>query len=237
IDDNYLEELYDALDEEFGDVKLSYKIVDKDELDEDDLDDFKDEIKDIFSERVKIKSGYELEVEFTVKGDDDDDTIDADVVVLKIDGDWFVYSKNCATIFDSYNNYMCKPIDNMIKGIENQDADIFLSAYPEFLADQMDSYIDDDTMEDMYDSFEDEYGKNIKISYKVTDKDKLDKDDLTDYEEEIDDYYDEKVDIAEGYEVEVELTIEGDDDNDNDDTDFVVLKIDGDWCVYDGGLY
>ncbi|MFA5658303.1 MAG: zinc ribbon domain-containing protein [Oscillospiraceae bacterium] len=130
-----------------------------------------------------------------------------------------------------------KPIDNMIKGIEKQDADKFLSAYPEFLADQMDSYIDDDAMEEMYDMLEDEYGKNIKISYKVTDKDKLDKGDLEDYEDEIDDNYDEKVKVTAGYELEVEMKIKGKDDEDEDENDFVILKIDGDWCVYEGGFY
>jgi len=125
----------------------------------------------------------------------------------------------------------------MIKGIEKQDADKFLSAYPEFLADQMDSYIDDDAMEEMYDMLEDECGKNIKISYKVTDKDKLDKGDLEDYEDEIDDNYDEKVKVTAGYELEVEMKIKGKDDEDEDENDFVILKIDGDWCVYEGGFY
>ncbi len=48
----------------------------------------------------------------------------------------------------------------------------------------------EDSLDDMYDALEDEYGKNVKSSYKITDKDKLDKDDL----EEIQDAYNDSGD-------------------------------------------
>ncbi len=130
-----------------------------------------------------------------------------------------------------------KPIDNMINGIVKQDADKFLAAFPAFMSKSMKGYIDDDYLEDMYDELVDDYGKNIKITYKVTDKEKLDKDDLEDYQDEIKSWYSKKVKITEGYELEVEMKIKGKDDSDENVDDIVVLKIDGEWCIYGGGLF
>lgn len=50
-----------------------------------------------------------------------------------------------------------------------------------------DDVLDDasETLEDMYDEFEDDYGKNWKVSYKITKAKKLKKHDLEDYEDSI----------------------------------------------------
>lgn len=41
----------------------------------------------------------------------------------------------------------------------------------------------EDKLKDTFDNLEDEFGKNVKFTYKITDKDKLDKDDLKDIQE------------------------------------------------------
>ena len=76
---------------------------------------------------------------------------------------------------------------------------------------------------------EEEYGDDIKISYKIKDKDKIDKDDLEELEDSIKDKYDEKVRVSKGYELKVKMKIKGDDDKDEDTTTIKVYKIEGDW--------
>ncbi len=131
------------------------------------------------------------------------------------------------------------PIDNMFEGLEKKDSDKFLSAYPKFISDRVEDWYGDfdDHMDDMYDSLVDDYGKNIKISYKVIDKKKINKDNLEYYEDDIMYMFDEKVDVSAGYEVEIETKIKGKDDEEEDDMDLTILKIDGDWCIYEGRMF
>lgn len=56
-----------------------------------------------------------------------------------------------------------------------------------------------DTLKDFYDSAEDEYGRNVKLSFKVTEKEKLDKDEL----EELQNGYSGIVDALESYGVDL----------------------------------
>lgn len=82
--------------------------------------------------------------------------------------------------------------------------------------------------------FEDQYGKNISVDYKVTDEDELDEDDLDDLRDELkSDYGIAKKSVTKAYELEVEFTIEGDDDEDSNEEIITVVKIDGDWYVID----
>ncbi|MFT3950515.1 MAG: zinc ribbon domain-containing protein [Oscillospiraceae bacterium] len=129
-----------------------------------------------------------------------------------------------------------KPIDNLFKGMEKGDEDKFFSAFPKEAEDQFKSYSSilgssSSFLDSITDELEDKYGDDIKISYKVKDKDKMDKDDLDDLEDDYKDKYDEKVKITKGYELTLDVTIKGDDDKDTDDMDITVLKIDGDWYV------
>ncbi|MCR5209375.1 MAG: zinc-ribbon domain-containing protein [Lachnospiraceae bacterium] len=148
-----------------------------------------------------------------------------------------------------------------------------------------------DFLEDLYDDFEDDYGKNWKISYKIKKAKKLKKSELDDYEEDINDsakseesslewygvddyedsdYYDdyvefledtydadlgknpekklceickdhidglEKAKVQDGYEVDLKLTIKGKDDDDTDSHTMTVLKVNGKWFIYSGGLF
>lgn len=121
-----------------------------------------------------------------------------------------------------------KPVKNFFKGMEKADAEMYMSAFPEF----MDYDYDKDDMEDMLDMLEDEYGKNIKISYKIEEKEKIDKEDLEYVQEYIEEVYEEEVKVTKGYKLEVEATIKGKEDDDTDDQDMYIYKIDGDWCYF-----
>lgn len=125
-----------------------------------------------------------------------------------------------------------KPLKNFFEGIEDKDGDKIEEAFPEFYGDKMTKLYDfDDVADELYDRLEDEFGKNIKISYKIKDKEKIDKDDLEDIEEEIKDDYDEKVKVSKGYELELKLKVKGKKDKDEHTSELEVYKIDGDWYI------
>lgn len=85
------EDLKEELEDAFGkNVKVTYKIKDKDKMDKDDLDDLKDELEDAYDIRPgKVKKAYELEVEFKIKGKDDDTEYEQDITVVKIGSNWY----------------------------------------------------------------------------------------------------------------------------------------------------
>ncbi|MFT3950514.1 MAG: zinc ribbon domain-containing protein [Oscillospiraceae bacterium] len=131
-----------------------------------------------------------------------------------------------------------KPIRNMVKGMDQQDFDKYLSAFADDEQDSIKDSVDDedDYMKDQMDIYEDIVGNDVDISYDILDKTKLDKDQLDDYEDSYKSRYDEKTDITKGYDVCVKVTIKGDDEKRVNYRDVTVLKIDGKWCVYSGGL-
>lgn len=92
-----------------------------------------------------------------------------------------------------------------------------------------------DGVDDLRDNLEDEYGKNVKITYKITDKDKLDKDDLKDIKDELKDRFDiSKKKVTAGYELDVDIKIKGREDEDEDEMTFTVVKIGGKWYTMQG---
>lgn len=121
------------------------------------------------------------------------------------------------------------PISNMFKGMQKANLKTYLKAYPEFM--EMDEYVDQEDMDDMLESLEEEYGKNIKISYKILDKEKIEKDDLEDVQEKIEKYYDAKVKVSAGYKVTVKSTVKGKEDSETDTDTMSVYKIDGKWYL------
>ena len=127
-----------------------------------------------------------------------------------------------------------KPIDNYFKGMAKFNAKTYTKAYVKFIAKDMD--LDKDDMKDMKEAFEDEYGKNVKISYKIKDKEKIDKDDLKKVQEYVEEKYDEKVKISGGYKVSVKATIKGKDKSETNTTDMYVYKVDGKWGIISEGL-
>ena len=76
------------------DIKISHKITDKEKLDEDFISDYNTVISYITDSTngLEAEEGYDLELEITIKGDDDKETIDAECQVLKINGKWVITS-------------------------------------------------------------------------------------------------------------------------------------------------
>ncbi len=129
-----------------------------------------------------------------------------------------------------------KPIKSLTEGLEKYDFKKMISAYPDYISDDMEDYLDyfddeEEMFDEMFGSLEDEYGKRIKISYKITDKDKMDRDEIEAIEEDIEYSYDEEVNIKEGYTLEVKLTIKGSEDRDTDKTEIDVIRIGSKWYL------
>lgn len=138
-----------------------------------------------------------------------------------------------------------KPVEDYIKALNKCDISKMLSAsvpdskMKELKKEVKDSVIDwdalidkmDDALEEAVEELEDDYGKNVKFSVKITDKEKVKGDDLDELEEEYEDTFD--VEIKKAYKVNAEITIKGKDDKDTKDTSLYVVKVKGDdWKIY-----
>lgn len=138
-----------------------------------------------------------------------------------------------------------KLLENYTDAIVEEDPELYLSLYPEtyieYLEDEMvDWYGYDDAEEyaeeyigDYLDELEDGYGRDLKFSFKIVECEEVDKDDLEDLEEEMEELFGDSEKVEKAYEVEFEYTIEGDDDDDEDDGDMVIIKIDGEWYIHE----
>ncbi len=89
----YMMEMYE---EEYGkNIKVKYKITDKDTLSDKKLDDIKEGLKDNYDIAKKsVKKAYKLEVEMTIKGKDDEDTDESDMIVAQIGNGWYIVSES-----------------------------------------------------------------------------------------------------------------------------------------------
>lgn len=126
-----------------------------------------------------------------------------------------------------------KPIEYFITGVEKDSYKTVKKAFPKFLIKELeDSYYDiEDLIEEAHEEAEDEYGRKFKMSYKIKKKSKLDKDDLEDLEDVIDDYYDEEVKVSAGYKLKVEIKVSGGGESDKEKAEICVYKIDGQWVL------
>ena len=125
-----------------------------------------------------------------------------------------------------------KPVKYYFTGMEKSSSKTYLKQFPSFMKEDLEDTYDDEALEKMMDSFEKKYGDKIKITYKVLDKTKIEKDDLDDVKDKLENKYDdEKIKVTDGYEVCVKATIKGSDEKDTSYTSFDVYKINGKWCM------
>lgn len=93
-------DFYDYMTEELDADKLSFKfkVKDIDEVDEDDLEEYADNIKDSIQfvdsdvefKKSKVTKGCEVDVDVTVKGGGDKDKVDLTLSLIKYSGKWYV---------------------------------------------------------------------------------------------------------------------------------------------------
>ncbi len=93
LEDSFEAELEELEDEYGKNLKVKWKVLDKEELDEDDLDELKDTLKDNYGIAKKsVKKALEVEIEATIKGRDDEDTEEQEMIVVKIGNKWYISS-------------------------------------------------------------------------------------------------------------------------------------------------
>lgn len=152
----------------------------------------------------------------------------------------------CAVFSGGYK----KPIDKMFKAFEDGDGKALMSIYPDVLieSDDFEDNIKDadyDSVKEYFeeqaekftDQLEEEYGKDLKISYKIEDKDELSNKKLKDIKDSLKAQGAKNVKVTKGYELDLEIKIKGDDDDDEDDLEIIVAKVNGQWCIPGGAAF
>lgn len=94
-----LKEMYEELDEELADtyewmedyyggkLKITYEIVDEEDVDKDDLED----IKELYEEvDVKVKDAKVFEIKMTMKVGSHKETQNLELTVIKVGGSWYI---------------------------------------------------------------------------------------------------------------------------------------------------
>ena len=139
-------------------------------------------------------------------------------------------------------------VKTMIKAMEKCDAEKMIKIFPdEFLEymceeeydDDYDDMVDDleDSLEDSMDWWEDQYGRDIKLTYEIDDADELDEDEIEALMDYYDDVMDLDLDIKKAYVVEVELDIEGKKDDGSEDMVLTVIKVGSKWYIMNFGAF
>lgn len=101
-------EMYDEMKDEMEDTygknaKYSIKISDADKLSKKKLEALAENIEDNYEiDEKKVKAGYELECEMSVKGREDDDEYEDSLYAVKIGGNWYVVSSSGTFFVDIF---------------------------------------------------------------------------------------------------------------------------------------
>lgn len=93
--DAYMQHLYDDYVEQYGEkVKLSSKITTRTKLSKDELTTYSQEATAVCTDgtEINLKKGYNLTVSIKYKGKSNTETKELSVVVVKYDGNWYIYS-------------------------------------------------------------------------------------------------------------------------------------------------
>ncbi len=90
--DEYVEKCDYNLEAKFGsDYKISYKVTDSEKLDDDEKE-YVEAAYSLMFDDVNLGSGYEFDLEITVKGSEDEKTYEANGAAIKINDDWVISS-------------------------------------------------------------------------------------------------------------------------------------------------
>ena len=97
----------ESMKDTYGKYSVSVKVTDAEKMDKDDLKELKDDIKDSdfkkYIKASKISKGYEVEVEYKIKGKDDDTEGTATVYLVKYGMSWKVVKADGVNNFSLFN--------------------------------------------------------------------------------------------------------------------------------------
>lgn len=141
-----------------------------------------------------------------------------------------------------------KAVDNYFDVIFRGKADKIEKLYPpeylDWYEDMYDKELDDikddyeETREDALEYFEDEYGKNFKATYKITDKKELSDKKLKNIQDNLKDRYDiAKKSVKKAYKLDLDVELKGKDDEDSNELTVYAVKIGGNWYLCDEDGY
>ena len=88
--------IYDYLNDRFKNEKKINEFLKGfflEEMSDKELEKLQKSLKESLDKKCKVKKGYELEVQATVKGKDDKETDITKMKVIKLNGDWVVYDE------------------------------------------------------------------------------------------------------------------------------------------------
>lgn len=92
-----LQDLLDSLDSYLGEGwKISYEILDTEDIKGDDLDDIKDACEDA---DVKVSAAKNVEIEITVKADETESSNSMDVSLIKVGRSWYLDAMSMGNLF------------------------------------------------------------------------------------------------------------------------------------------
>ncbi len=99
-------------------IKMSADITDKEKIKKRDLETIQEYYEEVEfdgkdykgADKIKVSSAYIVETELTIKGKEDDDKNDANFLVVKVNGDWYV----------THSPVDCKDVDEYIESLEDR---------------------------------------------------------------------------------------------------------------------
>ena len=113
--------------------------------------------------------------------------------------------------------------------------DLYPEAVLDYFEENGNSLVDEwsEGIEQNREYMEEAYGKDVKVSYKVTEEEKLDDGDLKDVAEMLEEQYGLDADsVKKGYWMQFDLTVKGSEEEEEvEDAEILALKIDGKWYV------
>lgn len=132
------------------------------------------------------------------------------------------------------------PVKNLERAIKKGDINSMMKALPKSYSAELEDEDKEEIEEMLQEVSEFLEDEDVKFSFKVTRKKKLDKDDLKDAQKEENEILKaqdmDKITIKKGYKLTVKVTVKHDGDEENATLKIPVYKIDGRWCITSTGL-
>ena len=98
--DDYIGTISDEIKYQYGDnFKIKIKYKDKDKLDKDEIESLENYYNYSFDKKIHIKKAYNVECELTIKGKEDKDKTETNIIVGKIGSKWYIIN---ADDFDNF---------------------------------------------------------------------------------------------------------------------------------------
>lgn len=125
-----------------------------------------------------------------------------------------------------------QPIIDFFKSLEKNDEKMFENAFPKGMTDVLSNYANEQNLFFAFrDSLARDYGDNFTVDVKITGKEKMTAEEISEMKESLKKFYEKEIDITEGYSMTADASIHGNGKDDEDTMYTYVGKIDGKWVM------